>query len=91
MKIVMLLRVCLWLAKGLWNVLAGLTAGVGALIAAVVIGFAFGIGLTVALTPDTPAKDARQEHSTPKIPQLIVSYPVQKRAIGHDNAPSSNT
>ena len=80
MKIVMppLRRVCLWTAKGVWNVIAGLTAGAGMLVAAVIFGFAFGIGLTVALTPDTPARDVRQERSAPYIPQLIASYPIQK-------------
>ncbi len=78
MKTVMLLRVCLWLAKGLWNVFAGLMAGVGALIAAVGIGYALGIGLSVALAPDTPARDVQQERSAPHIPQLIAYHPTQK-------------
>ncbi len=71
MKTVLLIRACLWLTKGLWNVFAGLMAGVGVLIAAVVIGYAVGIGLSVALTPDTPARDVQQERSPPRIPRRI--------------------
>ena len=90
MKIVMppLRRVFLWTAKGVWYVIAGFTGSVGALIAVVIFGFAFGIGLTAALMPDTPARDVRQDRPAPHIPQLIASTPIQKRTIEHGNATS---
>lgn len=60
-KTVLLLCVCLWLlAKTLWNVIVRFivwfTASVGTIIAPVILGFAFGVGLNGAMTMDMPEK-----------------------------------